>query len=60
MHGIVAAQALEIWFPDVVLVQARLADIDPVERERCSVLTRVEIDRSVHRVSSLLAGVMLD
>ena len=34
MHRVLAAQALEIRLPDVVLVQPRLADVDLVERHR--------------------------
>ena len=54
VYRVVAAQALEIRIPDVILVQPRLAHVDLVERNRIGVFARVDTDGSVHRVSSLL------
>src|SRR5580704_18421758 len=59
MHRILAAQAFKIRFPDVVLVQPRLADVDLIQRDRISVLARIDTDGCVHRVSSLLAEAAL-
>ena len=42
------AQALEVWPPSVVLIEMRIADVDPLDRRGIGILPGIRVDRSVH------------